>query len=92
MKKGIILMVATALLSLIALTACSADEVSIARETAGSVVVGTWSADEQNITTHLYQNGTGRTENDDGIHEFTWEVISYADALAKRVELMTELS
>jgi len=90
MNKKIVLIFAIALLTIMVLPACSSDEVNIAPVT--DIVVGTWSAEEHNVTTHLYQDGTGRTENDDGIHEFTWEVMSLAEATRQRNEHLTELS
>jgi len=45
--------------------------------------IGAWSYDTGSIT-HLNEDGTGKTVDDDGEHEFTWENISLKDAMERR--------
>jgi predicted small secreted protein len=44
-------------------------------------IAGAWRSDIGSVT-YFYEDGTGRTEGDDGIYEFTWRVVSLTDAAA----------
>jgi len=44
-------------------------------------IVGAWRSEIGSVT-HFYEDGTGRTEGDDGIHEFSWRAISLTEAAA----------
>ena len=44
-----------------------------------SDLVGSWRSDTGNAT-HFYQDGKGKTEGDDGVYEFVWNVMNLADA------------
>ena len=46
------------------------------------MLVGSWSSETGSIT-HLFGDGTGRTEDNAGIHEFTWESISLSSAIER---------
>ena len=49
---------------------CSEDE----------ALVGAWRSETGSVT-HFYRDGTGRTVDDAGEHEFTWEIISLSDTI-----------
>jgi hypothetical protein len=56
-------------------------------ETEAIEIIGTWIAETGSVT-HFYQDGTGRTEDDAGIHGFTWEVMSLTYAIEQRREFL----
>jgi|GEM_PF-5324192 len=46
-------------------------------------IVGTWSSDMGGVT-HFYEDGTGRTVDDTGEHDFAWEIISLKEAVERK--------
>ena len=48
-------------------------------------IVGTWRA-ATGSTVYFSDDGTGKTEDDYGIHEFAWEVVSMNDVMPTRRE------
>ena len=86
-------MLAILLLISVTLSACSASrpDESMSQpdvgETETADIIGTWRAETDSVT-HFYQDGTGITEDDAGIHEFTWEIMSLAYAFEQRRDFL----
>jgi len=46
-------------------------------------ITGRWMSETGNVTL-FYQDGRGRTEDDNGLHWFTWEIVNLNDAISQR--------
>jgi len=79
-KMHSLVLIAVALTMMYFLVACNSRN---SDETAKPDIGGTWRTTSGSVV-HFYQDGTGKTEDEQGTHEFTWEVVGLNDAISQR--------